>query len=438
LKHTGTGQYSGTIPTTNLLATDSNYSNAYYLYTRLYDDNNTGQTLAEDNHFDIFFNNNPALAPKNFTIEKQQKSVSATGETYDLKFNWSASDNAAKYVLYRTQSKSATLFSDPCSISDVKFGHRFGDSGATTPYCETTIQQNVGNDDTTQWKEMATISAPATTVTIPWSQLEADQTGNVYYYLLRAQNSTNESGYSTMLVSVKKHFVTNNAPLTSINWSALPYYFGNITDSQLTAQHITKASDIVKDIEGGTTGSVGNELNKKINRVAIWTAGSQTASSAYTYSVMLHKWTGSDFSINPGDSVYLQASSQGGFDWTIVGGDAVDTLGFQPNTTTGATNFNWVSIPFTSKYQTASDIVNDIEGSTVGTSLAERNRYINRVAIWSSDSQVASSAYTYNALAHRWTGADFTINPGDGVFIQLSNGQLPFNWTPPLLINPYN
>jgi hypothetical protein len=431
LTHTGTGQYSGTIPTTGLEAS-VNFSNAYYLYSRIFDA--VGQTQAEDNHFDIFFQNDPTLAPRNFGIEKIVTNAPGADETYNLKFKWDTSPGANTYVLYRTQNKNATLYTDPCTISQVQTGHRYGDADSRVPFCEVHGQQDVGTDDTAQWVEMARVNAPNLTATIPWAQLQTDQPGSTYYYLVRAENGAGAAGYSTMAVSVKKRFTTNIAPLTSINWLSLPYYPGNVSEGTvLTAQRLTKASDIVKDIEGGT----GNGANKKVSRVAIWSPGTQIASSFYSYNTSVRRWTGTDFTVNPGDSVYLQASKSGGFDWTVVGTDAVLPFSLQANG--GAlTNFNWVSIPYTGKYQKASDVVKDIEGSTTGAAGNDKNRYITRVAIWSDTSQIASSFYNYSTAVHRWTGNDFTIKPGDGVYIQLSGGGLPLTWVPQLIINPYN
>ncbi|HEU4913899.1 MAG TPA: DUF2341 domain-containing protein [Candidatus Saccharimonadales bacterium] len=436
LTRTGVGVYAGSMPTTGLNATSETFENAYFLYGRIFD-SGVNQTLAEDNHFDIFFQNNPALAPKNFAIEKIVTSDPAQSETYDLKFTWDASQYASTYVVYRSQNKNATLFTDPCTIDQIKAGKRYGDAGATTPFCETAIQQNVGDDDTTQWKEMARISAPSTSTTVNWSQLQADQPGSVYYYLVRAENGAGESGYSTMAVSVKKHFVTNATEgIGSVNWVALPYNATSYTNGAQTTAKLLKASDIVKNIEGATVGNAPNPRNRKINRVALWNPTNQAASSAYFYSTATNRWIGTDFEIAPGSGVYLSATYENGFDWTIVGTDQVQSLNLLSNDV-GVSNVNWISIPYTSKYGKVSDVVKDIEGALTGTAGNERKRYIERVGVWGANTQNASTQYFYSTPLHRWTGADFEIKPGDGVYLQLSGGQLPLYWTPPLVINPY-
>ncbi|MFS8130858.1 MAG: beta strand repeat-containing protein [Candidatus Dojkabacteria bacterium] len=399
-----TGNYSGTLTSVNLLA-----GQAYYLYTRIFDSN----TLAEDNNNDIFFQNNPTIAPKNFRIAKTLTSTAPDAETYNLNFNWDLSDFAITYNLYRSTNKFNVLFSDTCSLDDIKFGHRFGEVGAITPFCETTISQNVNVDDATSWVEMATINNPTNSYAIDWSTVQSTLSSGTYYYVLRANNAAGESAYSTMVFSSRRNY-NFNATLANTNWISIPY-----------ESVYSKASDIVNEIEGGT----GSGTNKKINTVTLWRPTPQDVES-YKYNPLLAKWVGTDFNISPGDgiSLILSGTTQN-FDWTVAGNDVVQQKTFTFNADN--TNRNWLSIPYSTKFATASDIVKDLEGS-LGSST---NQKITSINVWDSSTQTLNT-YSYSSGLGSWTGSNFTINPGDGISINLSGNSSGVNWTPYLIINP--
>lgn len=428
LTKVGPGQYNGIIETAGLIAGD-----AYYLYARAYNVSNNS-TLAEDNHFDIFFQNNPTLAPKNFTIEKILTSTPPAAETYNLKFTWDESTGVTKYNLYRSRNKFATLFADPCSFDQIKFNNRYGVPGATPPFCETTIQQNVGTDDATQWVLMAAINAPASSHTIPWSEVQSDLPNSNYFYLLRAENNAGESGYSTMTFSLRKGIEANVFPKSNVNWISLPYFDGNYTNNSFVAQKLLKASDVVKDIEGST----GDGSNVKINRIALWSAINQNAGLAYYYSTVSHFWIGTDFNIAPGDGIFIQASANtANYTWTAVGSDDEIGRAYSYNTPPKSSVY-WVSVPYSTKFSKASEIVLYLEGALVGSVGDDKNVRINRVALWSAANQNATFTYYYSMVSHSWIGTDFSIAPGDGIFIQLSGNTSTFNLKMPLLLNPYD
>lgn len=405
LTKTETGKYSGSLNSSGLTIGDP-----YYLYARVYENTTT---LAEDNNNDIFFENNPTVAPKNLKIEKVKTSIPPSAETYDLKFSWDISNYANTYNLYRSTNKTNTLFADACSINDISANHRYGEVGAVSPFCETTIQQNVNVDDETSWVEMASINNPTNTYTIPWSTIQSILTDSNYFYILRAENEAGESAYSTMVYSTKNTY-TYNSVLANTNWISIPYN-----------SVYKKASDIVNDIEGST----GNNSNKKINTVTLWKAGTQDVES-YKYNSVLGKWVGTDFTINSGDGISLILSGQtSSFDWTVVGSDTVTQKTFNLNS--GISNYNWMSIPYSTKFLTASEVVTNIEGSTgSGT-----NQKINRISIWNPTTQSINS-YSYNNSLNSWTGTDFVLNPGAAVRIDLSGGNQNVTWTPYLVINP--
>ncbi len=456
LTRTGTGQYSGTMKS-DFIPQDMWGHTAFYLTTAIYsgsDDPNdyeihrydhpenvTRVIYAEDNHYDIFFKNNPALAPTNFNIEKMLTSTPPASETYDLKFTWTASDGATKYNLYRSRNKYATLFQDPCTIDQIKNSHRYGDTGSVAPFCETQIQQNVGTDDSSQWVKMAEVNSPTTEYTIPWSTIQSDLDNNVYYYILRAENNSGESGYSTMVFSLKKDFTVNADPYKNTYWISLPYHIGSYTNPNISQPYshyeLTQASDIVKEIEGSITGSAGNDKNRIINRVALWNPNTQNVSAFYMYSTAQHKWTASNFAINPGDGIYIQLSGNTeNSTWTIVGHDEPSNLLLTVNTSPYK-NTNWISIPYSTKYRTASDIVLDFEGALSGSASDEKNKKINRVALWNPNTQNVSAFYLYSTAQHKWTASNFTINPGDGIYVQLSGETQSLGWNQPLILNPY-
>jgi len=407
MTRTGTGQYSGSLPTSGLTP-----GLDYYLYVRVYDAD--GNILAENNHHDVIMANNPALAPKNFQVTKVLKSTPPAAEQFNLKFSWDSATNAATYNLYRTKDKTVQLFQDPCTIQQVDFGHRYGDPGATTPFCETTIQQHDGTDDSNSWVPMATISGDLTSYTVPWSQVQSDLPNDVYFYILRAANDVGESGYSTMAFTAKR-IVTYNSDLGNTNWISMPYQ-----------SVYSKASDIINDVEGGT----GNNSDKKISSVSLWAPDSQDVVT-YRYNSNLHKWAGNDFAIQPGDGISLIASNTtSSFDWTITGSDTINQKIFDYNASLG--NTYWLSMPYSGKYLTASDIIQDIEGGTGNN----KNRKISSVALWTPGSQDVAT-YRYASAQQKWIGTNFNVKPGDGISFILSGNSSTFDWNDVLIINPY-
>jgi len=119
----------------------------------------------------------------------------------------------------------------------------------------------------------------------------------------------------------------------------------------------------------------------------------------------------------------------------VAGTEFVYTQNFDYNT--GIGNDNWVSIPWTGKYATASDIVTDIESGTgPGTDV-----YINYIGKWDASTQGVTDAYFYREVGPPalwgWSGGtDFAINPGDGITLQLSGNTPNFQWEMALVTPP--
>jgi hypothetical protein len=245
------------------------------------------------------------------------------------------------------------------------------------------------------WTQIATVPAPGTT--------HADgggySTAMNYFYLVKSWNSSRylESGNSTMGAKAHMSF-THNAVNSNINWVSLPY---NGT--------YAKASDIVEDI--GVD---------KISAVGKWDAATQTVTC---YFQMWGKWYGPNFDIMPGDAVMLNILQD--FDWIVTGIDHERELNFVANPPADG-NVNLISLPYTSNYMTASDIVLDIEGS-----LGTTPQYIMEVGKWDASTQTYIT-YTY-VSGSGWTGTDFTIEAGEAVYLNILQS---FNWTPTLVTAP--
>jgi hypothetical protein len=85
-------------------------------------------------------------------------------------------------------------------------------------------------------------------------------------------------------------------------------------------------------------------------------------------------------------------------------------------------NINWISLPYTTSYQTASDIVMDIEGSLVNPPTK-----VTALALWDP---VAQDIIKYEWTGAAWTGIDFPITPGDGYYFDILSN---FGWIPDLI-----
>jgi hypothetical protein len=86
-------------------------------------------------------------------------------------------------------------------------------------------------------------------------------------------------------------------------------------------------------------------------------------------------------------------------------------------------NVNWISLPYTSSYETASDVVLAIEGSLGG----EANTKVVEVGRWDPLLQrFVSFSWTLGG----WGGTDFSLVPGEAIFIRVVSS---FGWAPRLL-----
>jgi hypothetical protein len=90
------------------------------------------------------------------------------------------------------------------------------------------------------------------------------------------------------------------------------------------------------------------------------------------------------------------------------------------------TNIMWFNLPQTCAYQKASDIVIELEGALVGPGLDTK---INVIGMWMPQYQ-AATAYIYDETFEEWTGDDFAIMPGCGIYFSVTSS---FAWTPHLV-----
>ena len=416
LTRQSSGLYTGQMSTVGLVEQVS-----YHAVISAVDDQQA--ILAQNSHADIQLINNPALAPKNFKVEKIITSIPPNPETYDLRFTWDASDTAIRYNLYRSQNKFAPLYADPCTIQQVQNGDRAAGN------CETIISmQLTTDDDVNSWVKQATVIDPGFGYILSNAQNLA---GREYFFILRADNGAEQSGLSSMLFVNRRQF-TYNADATNLNWMSIPYsptYFTNAT-AGLNRSMMNLPSVMVKDIEG----NVGFNSQQKINAVAVWDPVTQDAGTSYFYRQSMRRWLGTDFALNPGSGIFVQLSGlTDQFDWTVLGSDSKIAHSFNFNEGE-ITNLNWLSLPYSGMYKHASDIVTDIEGSTGAGSDVK----INAIALWDAATQDAGTSYFYRSgkMFNRWIGTDFEIKPGDGIFLQLSGATSTFDWTPALLVEP--
>jgi len=237
-----------------------------------------------------------------------------------------------------------------------------------------------------------------TSGTIQYTHGGALTDGITHYYIVRAFDGLTETGNSSMGAKIELSFTQSGNPnLTDINWLSLPYN-----------SIYTTASDIANEL-----------TDAKIKAVGKWNPAKQRA---IMYTFAKSKWKGPDFTISPGEGVFI-AGLQQNFNWVITGTDLEPTLNFVHYPKYNKF-INWISVPYTGIYDSASSIVLDIEGSTM-TPPAK----IVEVGKWNPATQT-SERYYWDGGA--WIGTDFTVDPGDGIYLQIISD---FGW-PITLITP--
>jgi len=211
--------------------------------------------------------------------------------------------------------------------------------------------------------------------------------GLTHYYVVRAVDVKGEGPNSSMGVKTTLSFTL--APVnTNVAWFSLPF-----------SSTYTRASSIASALGSANIDVVGK-----------WVLSKQS-SVVYYYS--RGAWRGTDFTISPGDGLYLGVRRT--FSWNVTGTDLNVSLSFTLNPP-GKANVNWVGIPYTGVYSKASDI-----SSALGSSK------ITEVGLWNAATQSVTRWY-WSGTA--WTGTDFTFAPGAGVYIIVASD---FTWRPTLI-----
>lgn len=218
--------------------------------------------------------------------------------------------------------------------------------------------------------------------------------GLTHYYVVRSLLGASESRASTMAAKTQLN-IPFDASRTNIYWFSLPY-----------RSEYTKASDIANEL-----------ASAKVDVVGKWNPATQNSIVWYYRD----KWRGTDFSISPGDGLYVGSVSA--FSWVVVGTDQVVSLQFAVNPPPVA-NLNWRSLPYTSRYIRASDLVFDIEGGVGGGA----NTKIVEIRKWDGESQDA--VYILEWTPTGWVGSDFVIGPGESVLFRIVAS---FTWQPKLV-----
>jgi len=238
-----------------------------------------------------------------------------------------------------------------------------------------------------------------------WQQL-ADITGTSYiaighqsdmqthFYIVKGYSTTQESMNSTM--GVLWHLsVSPNVGMPSGLWFSLP--FNSI---------YRKASDIVSEL-----------TERKINLVGKWDGTNQRL---VIYHYLNGSWRGQDFSLNPGEGLLLGVATA--FNWAVNGTDSADPLSFVHRPQFRWT-FYWIGLPFTTAIKDARQLVMSIEGGTG----PGNNVNIIRIGKWIYSNQ-SSEVFAYGPSG--WTGTNFSINPGDCIWVEIVS---TFTWAPDLI-----
>ena len=210
-----------------------------------------------------------------------------------------------------------------------------------------------------------------------------------HFYVVRATTGAADGPNSTM--GVKAHLSLGfSAANTNIAWFSLPY-----------SSTYARASDVATALGQANIDAVGK-----------WDPATQTS---VVYYFARGAWRGTDFSITAGNGLFLGVKRT--FTWDVAGTDSSTPLAFAVN---GAPmgNVNWVGIPYTGVYSLASAIANEL----TSTKIVE-------VGLWNAATQTVVRWYWTGTV---WTGTDFAIAPGAGIYIILASS---FTWTP-ILITP--
>ena len=219
--------------------------------------------------------------------------------------------------------------------------------------------------------------------------------GSPHYYVVRAKDSVGTlSANSTMGAKIHLAF-SYSSVRSNVQWMSFPY-----------RTIYKKASDVTNEL-----------TSSRIDVVGKWNPATQSSTLYYWFR---GAWRGADFPIAPGDGVFIGIRSA--FTWVINGtdGDVSHLFQYYPPPNAG---IHWFSLPYTHVYQTAGDLVRDIEGGTTGSD----NTFITEVARWDPLTQTLVR-YFWSPIG--WQGTDFSLVTGEGIYFKVVS---TFSWAPRLL-----
>ncbi len=259
---------------------------------------------------------------------------------------------------------------------------------------------------TNQYADLGTWTLADTVGTNQFTDTGALGGANFYYVL---PTGADMDYVSSMAYCYERAFVDD--AVQKLHYVSLPDIFNNID--------LVSASDIVIDIEGHT----GDGANVNIIRVVKWDYTIRGYTDQYYYSDFPAGWTGgTDFDIAPGDGIGIEVQTGADFSWNICGVDTEFGMSFVDD---AVQKLHYISLPYSffdytdDGSLTASDIVTAIEGHTGDGA----NVNIIRVVKWDYTIRGYTEQYYYSDFPAGWTGGtDFTIEPGDGIGIEVQTG----------------
>ncbi len=230
-----------------------------------------------------------------------------------------------------------------------------------------------------------------------------------YHYIVRGVRDDVEGRISDIGFCIAIDLTYD--PNARLNYISMPANFNN--------NDTTTASDIVKDIEGGT--DIGDA--DFVDRLTIWDYQVKGYDQVYGYS-SLGGWGGNDFIIEPEAAVGLSLVDD--LTWHVNGVQEEISMNFVDD---ADNNLHYINLPSTifdydlDGRLSASDLVRSIEGGIT----EENNEHITKVVKW--DYTVRDYTDEYYYLDDDWNGEDFSISPGDGIGIKVQE-EANFTWTP--------
>ncbi len=247
-----------------------------------------------------------------------------------------------------------------------------------------------------------------------WTHEGALNQDEDYFYLVRGVKDGILGNITSMGYKVDIEMKHYSDLKETWNWISLPY-----DERDYDEDGSYSAIDIVKEIED----EVGFGY---INKIAKWDPTNSTKYPMMSYNISSGNWdVADDFTIYPGEAVALNVTNN--FTWTLTGVEDEHEIN-ESYFSSGTKQF--ISLPYTfldvnmDNNISASDIVSDIEGG-LGTG---RNETIHSVNLWNDSMQNKSDNYYYSST-EGWTGSDFKIEHGSGIYIKLTDN---ITWTPPL------